>query len=309
MVAAPPSGGLYGGQLEPRPPSYTRGQDSSSAGSTPFGPAMDSQPYPPPLPSTTQPPPPPQQQQEQQKKLQPASSYGPTQLNLQQHCSSSSSSSNSYTAAATPNPPPPDCPRRLITEVAPSSPGPTMPPYFQNHLHGDAPVLVSQPSQRILSYRRSEHGGYPHLDPHHHTMGASGGGGLREVAVLIRGATAPPLGFPHFLGLHAADGGGHVLGLGLGLGGSGGDSDGDSGTDQAAAAGTNQAAAQAQAPPLAGLAAGKAPAPRPRHPTAWEDATAALASLDLGSSRRQGPPARKRPRVDLGGGVDGNTGS
>ncbi|GLC56329.1 hypothetical protein PLESTB_001093100 [Pleodorina starrii] len=63
------------------------------------------------------------------------------------------------------------------------------------------------------------------------------------------------------------------------------------------------------APPLAGLAAGKAPAPRPRHPTAWEDATAALASLDLGSSRRQGPPARKRPRVDLGGGVDGNTGS
>ncbi|GLC38163.1 hypothetical protein PLESTB_001093000 [Pleodorina starrii] len=188
-------------------------------------------------------------------------------------------------------------------------------------------MLVSQTLQRILSYRRSEHGGHPHLDPHHHTMGASGGGGLREAAVLMRGAAAAPLGFPHRL--HAGDGGGHVLGLGMG--GSGGDSDGDSGTDQAAAAGSKPRrkrrararrdegmeatsagveTADPLAPPLAGLAAGGAPAPRPRHPTAWEDATAALASLDLGSARRQqGPPARKRPRVDLGGGVDGNTGS
>ncbi|GLC56330.1 hypothetical protein PLESTB_001093200 [Pleodorina starrii] len=249
-----------------------------SAGSTPYGPAMDSQPYPPPLPSTY-----------------------------------NSTATATATAAAA---------GAAHLFVRPNA-------TFQNHVHGDAPVLVSQPSQRILSYRRSEHGGYPHLDPHHHTMGASGGGGLREVAVLIRGATAPPLGFPHFLGLHAADGGGHVLGLGLGLGGSGGDSDGDSGTDQAAAAGSTArrkrrvrarrdegagptSAGVETADPLAllaHLAAGGAPAPRPRHHSAWEDATAALASLDLGSSRRQGPPARKRPRVDLGGGVDGNTGS
>ncbi|GLC38160.1 hypothetical protein PLESTF_001894100 [Pleodorina starrii] len=198
---------------------------------------------------------------------------------------------------------------------------------FQNHVHGDAPVLVSQPMQRILSYRRSEHGGHPHLNPHHHTMGASGGGGLREVAVLMRGAAAPPLGFPHLLGLYAGDGGGLVLGLGLR--GSCGDSDGGSGTEQAAAAGSTArrkrrvrarrdegagptSAGVETADPLAllaHLAAGGAPAPRPRHHSAWEDATAALASLDLGSSRRQGPPARKRPRVDLGGGVDGNTGS